>query len=160
MSCVQSVSFVVLINAYASSFFRHGKGLRQGCPLSPLLFILVVEGLSRAIIWARENGQIKGIHVGGNIFITHLLFVDDILLFSGGSRRYLCRLNDILSFLSTTSGMIINDQKSTISIELRSGEYWLDCLNIWFLLWTCKTCLNILGSFLNLIIIITGIGHG
>ena len=47
MICLTSVSFVVLINAEASPFFHSERELRQGFPLSPLLFLLVAEGLSR-----------------------------------------------------------------------------------------------------------------
>ena len=49
MSSLTSVYFSVLINGVASSFFRSGRGLRQGCPLAPLVFLVVVEGLSRAL---------------------------------------------------------------------------------------------------------------
>jgi len=49
MACVTTISFAILINGPRSSFFKSGQGLRQGCPLSPLFFLLVVEGLSRAI---------------------------------------------------------------------------------------------------------------
>jgi hypothetical protein len=54
MSCISSVSFVVLINGAATPFFQAERGLRQGCPLSPLLFLLVAEGLSRALKEAKR----------------------------------------------------------------------------------------------------------
>ena len=85
MFSVQSVSFSVLINGSASTFFRPERGLRQGCPLAPLLFLLVVEGLSRAIIHAKDLGGLKCILIGGNVSLTHLLFVDDNILFTDGS---------------------------------------------------------------------------
>eukprot|EP00253_Pinus_taeda_P002838 PITA_02838 len=61
MGCISNVSFVVLINGAASPFFKSQRGLRQGCPLSPLLFLLVAEGLSRLIHKARREEKVKGI---------------------------------------------------------------------------------------------------
>lgn len=46
MCCITNVSYSVLINGSKSSFFHAKRGLRQGCPLSPLLFLLIMEGLS------------------------------------------------------------------------------------------------------------------
>jgi hypothetical protein len=56
MSCVSSSTFAVLLNGETTSFFQSGRGLRQGCPLSPLLFILVMEGLSLLL----KKGQVEG----------------------------------------------------------------------------------------------------
>ena len=49
MVCVSTTIFLVLINGNPSAFFKSSRGLRQGCPLSPILFLLVVEDLSRLI---------------------------------------------------------------------------------------------------------------
>eukprot|EP00253_Pinus_taeda_P021578 PITA_21578 len=53
MCCLSSVSYSILINGAASRFFHVERGLRQGCPLSPLLFILIMEGFSKLI----KNGR-------------------------------------------------------------------------------------------------------
>jgi hypothetical protein len=58
MSCVMSTSFSVLINGETTDFFKSGRGLRQGCPLSPLLFILVMEGLSLLLKDNQKEGKL------------------------------------------------------------------------------------------------------
>ena len=50
MGCVESAKFAILINGTPSNLFPVSRGIRQGCPLSPLLFILIIEGLSLLII--------------------------------------------------------------------------------------------------------------
>eukprot|EP00253_Pinus_taeda_P002165 PITA_02165 len=85
MGCITIVNFVVLINGAASPFFKGQRGLRQGCPLSPLLFLLAAEGLSQLILKAKREGSVKGLEVAFNMSISHLLFVDDILLFTNGN---------------------------------------------------------------------------
>jgi hypothetical protein len=81
MSFITFVSFVVFVNGATSHFFIPCKGLRQGCPLSLLLFLLIVEGLSRLLKEASENGSIKGICIEQDCNITHILFVDDVQIF-------------------------------------------------------------------------------
>jgi len=118
MSCISTVSFSVLINGAASPFFHAERGLRQGCPLSPLLFLLVAEGLSRAIIEAHHEGRFQGIRVAPNLNITHLLFVDDVLIFCSGCRRESRVLKEILELFSKATGMEINAGKSTLTTNL------------------------------------------
>eukprot|EP00253_Pinus_taeda_P029408 PITA_29408 len=103
MGCITNVSFAVLVNGAASSFFNSQRSLRQGCPLSPLLFLLVAEGLSRLIHKARREEKVKGIEVAINLYITHLLFVDDILIFTNGSHNELKEFKCIFDlFLKAT----------------------------------------------------------
>jgi hypothetical protein len=50
MSCVTTTSFVVLINGARSPFFNSSRGIHEGFPLSPYLFLLLVDGLNRALV--------------------------------------------------------------------------------------------------------------
>lgn len=96
------------------SFFHVERGLRQGCPLSPLFFLLVVEGLSQFLKKAFVEGDFKGIPISPTLYITHLLFVNDILIFFDGSRRSLQSLSYGIDLFHIASGMEINDEKSSI----------------------------------------------
>jgi hypothetical protein len=112
MSCVSSVNFSLLINGVASNFFKPTRGLRKGCPLSPLLFLLVVEGISRIVMEAKRRGILQGIKIG-SILLTHLLFVDDIYVFLNGTERESIKVKEIL-ILCMAIGMEVNVQKSLI----------------------------------------------
>jgi hypothetical protein len=105
MGCVTSANYVVLINGKPTNFFKSSRGLRQGCPLSPLLFLLVVEGLSRAIKEQVRDKKIEGIHVARGIYITHLMFVDDIILFGNGNFVEWELFKEILELFSKATGM-------------------------------------------------------
>jgi len=80
MACITSVNTVVLINVSPTDFFKIFHGLRQGCPLSPLLFLLVVECLSRLMKKVVDDGTFHGLKVAISIYVSHLLFVDDVLI--------------------------------------------------------------------------------
>ena len=122
LSCITTVSFLVLIDGAASPFFHAERGLRQGYPLSPLLFLLAVEGLSCAlkeVIWL---GNFIGLQLAQNLHISNFLFVDDIFIFCSGSVRELCALDDILNIFSKETWMDINIGKSMVIPYLLSRE--------------------------------------
>lgn len=97
MQCVSIVSYSVLINGVAYSNITLTKGLLQGDPLSPYLFLLCAEGLSALIHEAARNNQISGISIyRGCPIITHLFFVDDNLLFCKASTHEGKNLVEIL----------------------------------------------------------------
>jgi hypothetical protein len=85
MSCVVSSSFVVLINGESSPFFNSERGLRQGCPLSPFLFILVMESISLLLKKGQVEGSLTGVKVSRVIRVLHLIFVDDVLIMTKAS---------------------------------------------------------------------------
>ena len=82
--CISTIRFSILVNGEATGFFPT-RGLRQGDPLSPLLFISVMETLSRLITKANEVGFLEGIYINScsleDVLISHLLFADDTLIF-------------------------------------------------------------------------------
>jgi hypothetical protein len=84
MASLTSLSFVILINGAVSPFFHSERGLRQGFPLSPLLFLLVAECLSRTIDHEARSGNFHFILIAPGHKITQLIFVDDIILFCNG----------------------------------------------------------------------------
>ena len=112
MSSLTSVSFALLINGATSTFFKSGRGLRKGFPLAPLLFLIVVEGLGRAILSAKSCGDLHGISFGNNISLSHDIFVDDIVMVIDGSEQSLSSLYEILLVFCKTSWMEINGDKS------------------------------------------------
>jgi hypothetical protein len=85
--CISTARFSILVNGCPSGFFPSSRGLRQGDPLSPLLFVIVMEALSRLLDRAVREGLFSGFSVGtlaGNsLMISHLLFADDTLIFCG-----------------------------------------------------------------------------
>jgi hypothetical protein len=117
MSCVSSSNFAVLINGEASSFFKSERGLRQGCPLSPYLFILIMEGLSLLLSKNFTEHHISGIKVSKFIKMVHLLFVDDVLLMSKADLSEWLVIQEVLQLFCSVSGLSINFSKSSV-------HYW------------------------------------
>jgi hypothetical protein len=113
LSCVTSANFVVLVNGETSPFFHSGRGLRQGCPLSPLLFILVMEGLSLQLKKGQVEGKLTGVKVSRIVKILHLFFIDDVLIMTNDSLQEWKEIKDILTTFCSASGLKINWTKST-----------------------------------------------
>lgn len=81
--CISTVSYSVLINGEAKGYIQPSRGLRQGDPLSPYLFLLCGEGLSALLKKAEMEGRIKGIQVcRGAPSLSHLFFADDTFALS------------------------------------------------------------------------------
>ena len=108
MACGISAQFVVLVNGAPTSFFKSGRGMRKGFSLSPLLFLLIIEGLSRLILEAKNKGKLKGVKVRRKHFITHLLFVDNVMVFGTDSLdEWLC-YKEIINLFCKASGMSVS----------------------------------------------------
>jgi hypothetical protein len=117
MSCVNSSSYAFLLNGEATDFFRSGRGLRQGCPLSPLLFILVMEGLNLLLKESKGEGNLTGIKVSRMIKILHLLFVDNVLIMTKATLKEWLEIDKIIKLFCKASGLQVNDSKTTVHFE-------------------------------------------
>ncbi|CAN0857898.1 LINE-1 retrotransposable element ORF2 protein [Linum grandiflorum] len=115
MMCVRSVQYTVMINGEGVGPIVPSRGLRQGCPLSPFLFILCAKGLSALIRQAKFDGRIQGARVcRGAPWVTHLLFADDSFFFMRATFDEARELRKILDMYAEASGQLINYQKSGI----------------------------------------------
>lgn len=88
------------------------RGLRQGCPLSPYLFIICAQGLSSLLDRAVSKGDIHGVKVcRGAPSVSHLLFADDSFFFLRATNPECEKLKLIFSNYEAASGQAINYNK-------------------------------------------------
>ncbi|CAK8579668.1 unnamed protein product [Lathyrus sativus] len=115
MICVSSVNYSILVNSESVGPILPGRGLRQGDPLSPFLFILITEGLSALIKGAIARGDIHGIQIcRGAPSVSHLFFADDCFLFCRANVLEVTHLMELLKVYSLASGQEINLSKSEV----------------------------------------------
>ena len=82
MACITTAHFSVLVNGNLTGYILPSRGLRQGDPLSPYLFLFCAEGLTMLLRKAETDGIIRGVATSrGGPCISHLLFADDSLYF-------------------------------------------------------------------------------
>ncbi|XP_042515190.1 uncharacterized protein LOC122089498 [Macadamia integrifolia] len=97
MSCLRTVTYKLLINGAVRGTVIPTRGIRQGDPLSPALFILCSQALSSVISLSQRSGLLRGIRVRNrSVPITNLLFADDCLLFSQMKLDEICHLKHCL----------------------------------------------------------------
>ena len=115
MNCISSMSYSVIINGTTYGHIIPSRGLRQGDPLSPYLFLLCAKGFSALINDAARNNQLHGISIcRGAPKVSHLFFADDSLLFCKANGNECNKLKEILDLYESASGQKINTDKSSI----------------------------------------------
>lgn len=104
-----------MLNEVPSGCFGCSRELRQGDPLSPLIFLLVAEVLGGMVDRAVEVGMLEAFQVGlGNMAVSHLQFADDTLFLCANSQRQIRYLHCILRCFEAMTGLKVNFGKSAL----------------------------------------------
>ena len=109
MKCVTSVNYAIKVNGCPMGSITPSRGIRQGDPLSPYLFLLCAEGLSSLIKASVANGGLKGIPVSREgLVLSYLFFVDDSLIFCRASMEDCDEIQRVLGVYERASGQQLN----------------------------------------------------
>ena len=123
MSCVTTPSFSVRINGKAYGNILPSKGLRQGDPLSPYLFLLCAEGFTSLLAKAEREGRLHGVSICRRApSVSHLLFADDSLLFCQATQDEVQTILEVLQLYAVSSRQCINLEKSSVYFSSNMEE--------------------------------------
>ncbi|XP_050222262.1 uncharacterized protein LOC126672354 [Mercurialis annua] len=114
MLSVRTPTYSVAIIGALYGYFKGGRGLRQGDPLSPILFVIVMDYLSRYLSSIGSRRPFK-FHKGCRVLkLNHLCFADDLFLFCHGDTTSASYMKEALSHFQSVSGLHVNNEKSSI----------------------------------------------
>ena len=115
MLCVTIVSYSILVNGELKGLIHPSRGIRQGDPISPFVFLLWMKGFHGLISQAAAQGDIWGYSLSRNSpRLTHLFFADDSLLFCRSTVQECQKILDILDTYGRCLSQQINRNKTTI----------------------------------------------
>ena len=151
MNLISSAFFSILVNGVPSGITTPTRGIRQGDPLSPFLFILMADGLGRSISAAKDVNSIKGLcGTPDGASHSHQQFVDDTMLMGYPSVQEASRFRKCLDQFCNASGLEVNAQKSQvfslIILVLLSEILFVSLVSLkvffWLLFWALLLILN------------------
>ncbi|XP_071726630.1 uncharacterized mitochondrial protein AtMg01250-like [Rutidosis leptorrhynchoides] len=124
-ACLSSSSISILVNGSPTSEFNISRGIRQGDPLSPFLFLLAAEMLNIFAKSDTEKGLLKGVEIGRDkILVSHLQYADAIIFLGEWSRSIVYSLRNLLQCYELVSGLKVNFNKSCLySIGVNHVNY-------------------------------------
>jgi hypothetical protein len=115
MHAVTSVETNVKWNGARSDYFRPQRGIRQGDPISPYIFVMCIDKLSHLITHAVEMGDWKALRAGRRgPAVSHLMFADDLLLFGEATEDQMKCVMNILQKFCRLSGQQVSQEKTSI----------------------------------------------
>ena len=115
--CISSAHFSVSINGLLHGFFQSSRGIRQGDPLSPYLFVLAMEGLGGILNKSTMDPSFKFHWRCRQNRITHLSFADDLMIFCQTDLASVGIIRVAMDSFSKISGLAINHDKSYVFLS-------------------------------------------
>lgn len=114
---LKTVRSSVLVNGSPSREFAMGKGLRQGDPLSPMLYIQVSEILHVLMEKVKQIGILQGVIIGSDMNISHLQFADDTIFFLHNNKMSIVGIKTVLIIFQLLTGLKVNFNKSCLHVS-------------------------------------------
>lgn len=122
-ACVKSAKFTIQLNGQGDGFFKPTRGLRQGCSLSPYLFILTMDPLARWLNLKMERGIIRGVKLARTAPpMACSMFADDLILMGALTELEVRELKVTLTSFFSISGLNINNAKSKVWFSVNAEE--------------------------------------
>ncbi|GJX09413.1 RNA-directed DNA polymerase, eukaryota [Tanacetum coccineum] len=146
--CLHSSRGSIIINGSPTEEFQFGRGLKQGDPLSPFLFILIMETLHISFQRVVDAGMFHGIKLGDSVNLSHMFYADDAVFVGEWSERNITTLVHVLDCFHKASGLKINMSKSKImGFHVEAGKVARAAEKLGCLVF--KTPFNYLGSLVG-----------
>ncbi|XP_062100714.1 uncharacterized protein LOC133806637 [Humulus lupulus] len=130
MTCMRGASYCLMLNGRLHGNFQGGKGLRQGDPISPLLFVIVMEYLTRSLLQAAKGKGFKFHPLCKSLNLINLCFADDLLVVCKANSSSIQIIQHSLEEFSAASVLVINKSKSRVYFGGISDQDKAGLLNI------------------------------
>ncbi|XP_074291935.1 uncharacterized protein LOC141618753 [Silene latifolia] len=130
MACITTTSYTLVLNGNNFWYFKGERGLRQGDPVSPLIFTICMDYLTRLIAFAISRWPFHYHPMCKAIKLTHLMFADDLLMFCKGDAPSIILLMKAFISFSNASGLQMNNTKSEIFFNGMKEELQKDILSV------------------------------
>jgi len=114
MVCLKLVTYRVHVNGLQGERFEGGRGLKQGDPLSPLLFVLAMEYFTRLMTAVGDHPLFRFHPFCKTLKLNHLMFADDVLIFNKEHLPTLQIIHNTLKEFYKVAGLRVNPEKSQI----------------------------------------------
>lgn len=123
MECITTVSYSILVNGESKGMIKPSRGLRQGDPLPPYLFLFCAEGLNAILKQAADVGEIQGFSISRRgPKLTHLFFTNDCLLLFRSSLEECEKIQELLAIYENASRQMVNKDKTTLFFSKNTEE--------------------------------------